>query len=870
MKPNPVHRLPAPLEAAVQRLKMTAREACERTIESLGLAALASNNAFHRDGLLGAQFELNRKSAVFVLSFNDAFDEAVLIELGGKPAPAARPASEAVNRGRHGAFGSPSQGDTLSLVEDREVEARISAQRFGMEIAHLCEWELRELEGYVGALLVDVGGERDRNPLRPEGVGQAMIRGIDATSERPEIRKLLASELARSIGGMLPKTYAAIVEDLRGAGVQPRGLAVRSRAARAVGADGSSISPAETTAGHDGAAAASGYGVPFGGSFAPGGGSRFSSGVPPGGSVESGSRSGFAPSTRTGALGVRRGALLGHVDPALMTLLRRLAYAESSRAESNRADSHGHIPGHSGGLSGVEGRISAYSEHGDSQSPLPNLIRAHRDELRQAAGGAMDHMVIDLIGFLFDQILADPKVPPQMARQIARLQLPVLRAALGDPAFFSSRRHPVRRFVNRIASLGAAFEDVDETGTKALLAEVRALVQQVVEGDFEQIELYEQKLAALESFVAEAARQDAQADGNVAALLSEKEDQQRLRQLYAQRLDSDLKSLAAPAFLLDFLSQIWSQVIVRATERAAEPGSTDSDSPERLRKIGRELFLSVQPKASPAHRKAFLAELPKLMQALTEGMNLIAWPEDQRRQFFNQLMPAHAEALKSAAGRALDINLMVRQVEGALQRPLPSRAELRNAVLPVLDDTLDMPRFSAEEAARAGLVSEAAVDWSRPVQVDIDLSADFAPSQPLAAHSLDPATATSSSDMAALANSPELQALAGSAFPSPTEHVAPSHGAGLAHHVQIGFAYQMNLDGRWQKVRLTHVSAARSFFIFTHGGRHKKTVSLTRRMMERLCESGRLRAFETAQLIERATERARRQLAAFKPAAVSA
>jgi hypothetical protein len=49
-------------------------------------------------------------------------------------------------------------------------------------------------------------------------------------------------------------------------------------------------------------------------------------------------------------------------------------------------------------------------------APLPNLIHAHRDELRQASRRPLDHMVIDVIGFLFDQILADPKVPPQMAR----------------------------------------------------------------------------------------------------------------------------------------------------------------------------------------------------------------------------------------------------------------------------------------------------------------------------------------------------------------------------------------------------------------------------------------------------------------------
>jgi hypothetical protein len=36
--------------------------------------------------------------------------------------------------------------------------------------------------------------------------------------------------------------------------------------------------------------------------------------------------------------------------------------------------------------------------------------------------------------------------------------------------------------------------------------------------------------------------------------------------------------------------------------------------------------MSVQPKTTPAQRKAFLAELPKLMQDLNEGMNPSAGP----------------------------------------------------------------------------------------------------------------------------------------------------------------------------------------------------------------------------------------------------
>ena len=53
MNPPPVHRLPALIEAAAHRLKLTARAAVERTVESLSLAALAAcRTGRHLDGLL--------------------------------------------------------------------------------------------------------------------------------------------------------------------------------------------------------------------------------------------------------------------------------------------------------------------------------------------------------------------------------------------------------------------------------------------------------------------------------------------------------------------------------------------------------------------------------------------------------------------------------------------------------------------------------------------------------------------------------------------------------------------------------------------------------------------------------------------------
>jgi hypothetical protein len=416
-----------------------------------------------------------------------------------------------------------------------------------------------------------------------------------------------------------------------------------------------------------------------------------------------------------------------------------------------------------------------------------------------------------------------------MARQIGRLQLPVLRAALGDSSFFSSRRHPVRRFINRIASLAAGFEDFADGDARRFLTRVRALVDDIVEGDFDQIELYDGKLGELERLVAELAREEVQAQGDPAAVLGDKEAELRLGQRYAQMLEGELKDLAGHDFVRDFLTAVWSRVLVLAAQRDGD----QSERFQRLRTVARDLYMSVQPKGTPQQRKEFLAALPRLMQGLTEGMNLVGWPEPARKAFFGQLLPAHAESLKAPqAMSTLDWNLLARRVDGAFQAPLPKKADLPppDASLPVLDDAIDEPRFSAEEAARVGLVEESRIDWSKPVDIEIG----FEPP-------------VSENDIR----------IAGLPAPEPVE---PTQGKSLAEHVELGYPYQMHVDGEWQKVKLSHVSPGRTFFVFSRGKRHKQTISLTHRMLARLCEGGRFRAFESAYLLERATARARRQL----------
>ena len=332
-------------------------------------------------------------------------------------------------------------------------------------------------------------------------------------------------------------------------------------------------------------------------------------------------------------------------------------------------------------------------------------------------------MVIDVVGSLFDQILSDPKVPPQMARQIARLQLPVLRVALGDVTFFSSRRHPVRRFVNRIASLACAFDDFDEDPGAQFLKLVRDLVQDIVSGDFDQMEVYEGKLADLEAFIAEQTQAEVEraAGGGAPALFDTKEDELRLQQRYMHQLQLALAPVAMPDFMREFLTQVWSQTIVLAVRKGSDPNAGT-----RMRRAARDLVMSIQPKGAPPQRKAFLLGLPQLMKDLNEGLSLVGWPDAARKDFFGKLLPAHAESLKGSVMRELDHNLLVKQLEGIFNAALPRPEDLRRSdMLPVLHDIVPERQFTAEEAKQVGLVEESAVDWDGTVDIEVGVEPEL-------------------------------------------------------------------------------------------------------------------------------------------------
>jgi hypothetical protein len=849
------HRLDPVLEAALAHIQSAVISAVDKVGIQLGpLAASASSN-LQRQTLMNAEKALKIKSSALLSAFSEAFRRQVHKSMSPVVADALS---------GHGGFAADTDWTSLSLVDNAEVERGVAADRLALTLTSDCERELEAVHAFMAAMQPQSGSER--NPLRPQTIARSLMNALAEVGCEEDLIPLLAQHLGRVLGSELANAYTLTAGEMRSRGLQPQAPAIhRSRAHGASGSRPGEWGPNTQTTqpgvfheshhggrpsgqgshsvhGSHGALRAEAHmraaqalsemfgvsmpGVPLEGSAPMGLYAPRAFGMP--GQAGHSSQSGPLPAA----------------NPDFQNLLRQIAMQAPTHGAFGDLAAASSI-GLDGGYASRHSSLSSLPPAAGFSGPLMavNLIRAHREELVRASGGAaLDQMVIDIVAALFDQVLSDPKVAPQMARQIARLQMPVLRVALGDMGFFNSRKHPVRRFVNRIATLSASFEDYEEGPGRNCVERITALVNDIVDGDFDRMDLYESKLAELESFIESENAREVAESAAVAELLNTKEADLRVQQRYMQILRRELADVEMPEFVRDFLAQIWSQVQVMACAR----DGTQSALAMRMKKVSHDLTLSVQPKGSPQLRKVFLLGLPQLMKDLHEGLALIQWSEEAKQQFFAQLLPAHAECLKAPPPHDLTLRLLEQQLVKVEKIAIPSREEAANDPLPAsLGDIKSPPMLtvvsalSASEIQAAGFLQEASVTSDSALDIDLDNPGET-----------DPCFSEIDIDLDA--------------------PPAPSAGLQLLHYIQKGAAYQMMMQGQWKKVRLTWISDGRNFFIFSHGHTHKQTISLTARTLAKMCDNGRFKAFEQSELIERATVRARRQLAALSSGTRSA
>lgn len=259
-----------------------------------------------------------------------------------------------------------------------------------------------------------------------------------------------------------------------------------------------------------------------------------------------------------------------------------------------------------------------------------------------------DKITLDVIALLFDYIFRDPSIPDALRQLFARLEVPILKAALLDRTFFSDKKHAARKLLDHLAAaaVGATGDDLYRAG----LEQVATAVIDEVCRDFKvDAAVFGAADAKLQAFV-EAEQRDAARglDHDVAAALTT--EQSEADRTAARALIRDkLSGISVPFEVRGFAETVWAEylTLVRARDGA------DSAAWSNAVRVLDELLWSITAKERNAQKARLTKMVPGLIRDLRTGGAAVEVRADRLQQFLEAIYKLHMAAIKPPQAKAI-------------------------------------------------------------------------------------------------------------------------------------------------------------------------------------------------------------------------
>ena len=514
----------------------------------------------------------------------------------------------------------------LSLVGDQDFEITLAIDKATSRLRYNCAEELVALDARIAHLLGRSDESENDNPLGPRALCEALLDGITRMQLEQNVRIVLLNQFDLVLTTELAQIYQTINRYMIDRGILPD-LKVGTRNRAHHSASSSSATPAM------GSSAAM-PGQSGGDMF-----NMFEKLAGAGGHAGGG-----------GGLG---GASMG--SGGGFSLLDSLSQLQSGGMM---------LPG------GVRYELPLLEA-----STIHNVLRSLQQSPVMQAASPLDAVLVDAVAMLFDVVFDEATIPDRLKAQIARLQIPVLKAAMLDRNFFSQSNHPVRRMLDAIATLAVHLPE-NEAGNARLEA-ISQVVSQVLESFEKDIAVFENAASELEAM---GSKLEETLEKTVDSSLQE--DITQLKQSERAELapvivhdfiNRSLKEQTVPEAVREFLRRDWAQLLTLDFVNEGEQGAHFNSHVETMR----ELVWSVQPKADMDARLMLVRILPGLLKRLREGVAEIDLPTKLADRFFASLVIMHANAVRPSTQPVPLPEISPEEIEEIAAQPeaTPSAAE---------------------------------------------------------------------------------------------------------------------------------------------------------------------------------------------------
>jgi hypothetical protein len=271
---------------------------------------------------------------------------------------------------------------------------------------------------------------------------------------------------------------------------------------------------------------------------------------------------------------------------------------------------------------------------------VQNIVRSLQQSPVMESVTPFDAVMVDAVAMLFDVVFEEQAIPDRLKAQIARLQIPVLKAAMLDRGFFSQPNHPVRRMLDAIAALSVRVAE-SEAGRETLDT-IASIVTRVLETFDKDLKVFE---GAAEELEALDAALDSTLDSGLQKDIAEIQRAERADLAPVVVHDFINRAVADQPVsdaIRSFLRRDWAKLLTQDYISDGETGAHFNSHVETMR----ELIWSVQTKADMDARLMLVRILPGLLKRLREGTAAIDMPPEQSEVFFANLVILHANAVR--------------------------------------------------------------------------------------------------------------------------------------------------------------------------------------------------------------------------------
>lgn len=349
--------------------------------------------------------------------------------------------------------------------------------------------------------------------------------------------------------------------------------------------------------------------------------------------------------------------IAAELQAELYSTLRNLLASRRPMNPDHVGDGHSGFAGSGGGmipnlsptdllsaLTILQTQTQTTQAHADSVSDAAKAVQQIKQELldqvhrlggaatRDFAVSSADEDTIDLVGMLFEFILQDRNLPPQIQALIGRLQIPYLKIAILDKHLFAQKTHPARRLLDAMAEAGKSWSAESDVDNK-LHDRIKAVVETILIDFDDDLAVIEHELAGFEQFLHQHKRRAELAEQRAAEVTRGREKLHTARRDAAREILARIGNRELAPVIHNVLSRPWANYLVLTDLRHGN----DSEEWKNALRFADEFVWSSLPKKTEADKTRLRALLPQLEKALKHGLGTVAYHEGDVRLLMQEL-----------------------------------------------------------------------------------------------------------------------------------------------------------------------------------------------------------------------------------------